>query len=189
MARDKRLVPTQKPFSEWTLEEVNQLTSKAQHGDKVALAECKRLFRDRPDTSTFFEESIVEITRERIIDMTLAKDNLLLKDVWLSKMRRMQHELAGDHPSPLEKILCERIATCYLAAQMADMDVNTPGITLTKAEYYDKRAERAHKRHLAAIESLARVRRLALPVQQINIAQAGAQQMNLATNTPTIDAG
>jgi hypothetical protein len=55
------------------------------------------------------------------------------------------------------------------------------GMTLGQLTFYQARQDRAHKRYLSAVESLARVRRLLYPtLAQVNIAQPGANQLNLA---------
>ena len=53
--------------------------------------------------------------------------------------------------------------------------------SLELSRYYDQQADRAHRRFLASVESLARVRRLITPLQ-INIAE---QQVNVAGNVTT----
>jgi hypothetical protein len=50
-------------------------------------------------------------------------------------------------------------------------------MTLDLAAHYQACIDRAHKRYLSAIKALAVVRRLALPVLQVNIAK---KQVNVA---------
>jgi hypothetical protein len=54
------------------------------------------------------------------------------------------------------------------------------GMTLTKAEFWEKRLSAAQGRYLRAVETLARVRKLISPVLQVNIANEGGQQVNVA---------
>ena len=60
---------------------------------------------------------------------------------------------------------------------------NIGNLTIPQAEYHQKRLERAHKRHLSALRTLAQVRKLLKPggVNQINIAE---QQVNVAGEPP-----
>jgi len=53
------------------------------------------------------------------------------------------------------------------------------GLHLTR--FYEQKADRVHRRFLASVESLARVRKLITPLQ-INIAE---QQVNVAGNVTT----
>ena len=81
-------------------------------------------------------------------------------------------------------MLIRRIALDYLASLQADRARSlAPGESrsLELSRYYDQQADRAHRRFLASVESLARVRRLITPLQ-INIAE---QQVNVAGNVTT----
>ena len=55
-------------------------------------------------------------------------------------------------------------------------------ITLTMGKYWEGRLSAAQRRHLRAVETLARVRRLLsrIPAVQVNIATQGGQQVNVA---------
>ena len=54
--------------------------------------------------------------------------------------------------------------------------VNASDMSITQADYFQRRIDRAHRRFLSAVETLARVRKLALPILQVNIARN--QQVN-----------
>ena len=54
---------------------------------------------------------------------------------------------------------------------------NEEKLTLAQGEYHQRSRDRAHKRYLSAIKTLALVRKLALPVLQVNIAK---RQVNVA---------
>ena len=57
--------------------------------------------------------------------------------------------------------------------------------TSSRAGYYEKRLNQAHHRFVSATIALTRVRQLLAPtVQQVNIAEAGALQMNAAPPNP-----
>ena len=60
--------------------------------------------------------------------------------------------------------------------------VKASDMSITQADYFQRRIHRAHQRFLSAVETLARVRKLAGPTLQLNIARnqvnmAGAGQM------------
>ena len=85
----------------------------------------------------------------------------------------------------LERMLIRRISLDYLASLQADQArALAPGETrsLELSRFYEHQADRAHRRFLASVESLARVRRLITPIAQINIAE---QQLNVAGNVTT----
>ena len=95
------------------------------------------------------------------------------------EIERKRTEVAGETPSPLERLLAERVALCWVAANYADAEYTRKlkaGMSFREGEYYSKRCEQTNRQLLKAIESLARVRRLLTPMQ-INI---GQNQINLA---------
>lgn len=112
--------------------------------------------------------------------------NLLHREAWERQAQTLEQELAGPHPSPLERVLCERIASCWLDAHLADLSsadwLKRDGMNRAAGDYCLRRQDRAHARFVGAVVALARVRRLLAPplVAQVNIAQPGAQQLNIA---------
>jgi hypothetical protein len=76
---------------------------------------------------------------------------------------RTYKEVAGENPTPLEKILAERVALCHL--RVAHMEYITSAVLAIKpdhrdAENLDRRLSRAHRRLLSAVRCLADVRRV-----------------------------
>ena len=95
------------------------------------------------------------------------------------EIERKRKEVAGEDPSPLERLLAERVALCWVAATHADAQYArklSEGMSFREGEYYSKRCDQTQRQLLKAIESLARVRRLLTPMQ-INI---GQNQINLS---------
>jgi len=86
-----------------------------------------------------------------------------------------------DNPSAIERLLVERICMTWLALQAAEQGYLRKldeGLSFAGVDFYDRHPNAANRRHLAAIRSLAQVRRLQLPpVGQLNI---GAQQVSVA---------
>jgi hypothetical protein len=81
--------------------------------------------------------------------------------------------------SPLEVLLIEDIALCWLRYHVADLAVSHRGSvnakTFENGDFYDRLLSTAHRRYLRSIETLARVRRLG--AVQVNVA-IGGQQLN-----------
>lgn len=85
-------------------------------------------------------------------------------------------ELLGPDPSPLERLLVDRILVCWLQVQAADRDcLAAEKLPAKQADYRQRTRDRAHRRLLSAVKTLATVRKLALPALQVNIAD---QQIN-----------
>ena len=95
------------------------------------------------------------------------------------EIERKRNEAAGENPSPLERLLAERVALCWVAASYADAEYARKlkaGMSFREGEYFARRCEQTNRQLLKAIESLARVRRLLTPMQ-INI---GQNQINVS---------
>lgn len=129
-------------------------------------------------------------TRRAILAAHFGSENRIVATSLETRMAAMWRDLMSEGGgSQTEALLIERVVTCWLAANVAERDAaldakRVPGPS-PHADYYDRRAERKHRQFLQAVESLARVRRLLRPgplVAQVNIAQPGAQQLNVATS-------
>jgi hypothetical protein len=88
-----------------------------------------------------------------------------------AKMRELRKELEGPRPTPLESLLAERIVTCWLEVQIADLAAATTSPPSEQiAKHHDEMRSRAEARYYRAIKALAAVRKLDLPAVQINLA-------------------
>jgi hypothetical protein len=108
----------------------------------------------------------------------LAGQDLAVREGLRRKLESLRAELGGPTATPLERLLVERIAACWL--HLNHLETNYVGMDkmpLELATYYQRSISAAHKRYLSAIKTLAVVRKLAVPVLQVNIAK---QQVNMA---------
>jgi hypothetical protein len=184
------LVPAQDPSSGktwWTREEGRALVARVEKGDKQALPEFRAMLDAHPDVvralATFKESTPRALIRSTARHQ---KDALILEETLVRRCAALQAELEGPDPTPLERLLCEHITNCWLTLFLLEAAVvqTEDGKPLTwKWQEHDQwLRDRAQARYLAACTTLARVRRLLRPqVAQVNIAEAGARQMNLAT--------
>jgi hypothetical protein len=84
-------------------------------------------------------------------------------------------KLAGASPSPIETVLAHTAATCWFAFRMHEAQyaasIVSDGMLLAQSEHAQRRIDRAHRRMLSTLKTLASVRRLAVPALQINVAR------------------
>jgi len=104
-----------------------------------------------------------------------------------AKAVSLRGELTGPNPSPLEQLLAERIAVCWIQANDADLRAAqwqlSGGGSAAQGLYHAKRQEAAQRRLLAAIKTLATVRKLLHPsMLQVNI--SSGSQVNMASAAP-----
>ena len=92
---------------------------------------------------------------------------------------------SGIAPTPMENLLIERILTCWLETQYCDAlhAQNMKEASIKTSEFLQRRQDRAHRRFLSAVKTLAVIRRLQLPVIQVNI---GEKQVNVAVSIPEL---
>ncbi len=89
--------------------------------------------------------------------------------------------LGYDRASPVERLLIEQVAACYLRLNITEQSfegVMGQEHTFKLGAYWEKKLAAAQHRYLRAIETLARVRKLlGGPAVQFNIAAHGGQQV------------
>ena len=85
----------------------------------------------------------------------------------------VKREIAGVSPNPLEAA----IARC-VALSLAEVEyLDTLAFRGELSDQFDRRRSRAHARAMSAAKTLATLRRLAIPVVQVNVAR---EQVNIA---------
>ena len=95
----------------------------------------------------------------------------------------MRQALLGTDPSPLERLLVERVVLCWIQVSHTDYidALNLQERLGTPAgDAIERRQDRAHRRFLAAAKTLAQVRRLGVPMVQMNI---GQNQVNIVSGS------
>ena len=99
-------------------------------------------------------------------------------------LRALRRGLGYPDAPMMEQMLIENVLLAWLRLNLweyhfTEMD-GGEGMTLKKAAFWDKRISAGQRRYLRAIETLARVRKITRTTMQINIAEEGSQQLNIA---------
>lgn len=142
---------------------------RAQDGDESALPALRRALDEEPKISRIFVN--LADTLERSLTRNVAGDDLVVRECIPRNLEEMRKELAGENPSPLERLLVERIAICWLELQYFEIGYaqNISDMSLAQSEFQQKRIDKIHRRYLSAIRTLAQIRKMG-PAVQINIA-------------------
>ena len=158
-------------------EDILKLLRRAESGDKTVILDLRELLDLGPELASFYGN--LARTAERELISVMAGKDLVMKETVPLKLEAMREELASSSPNPLEKLLVERVVMCWLALQHAEL-ISTQRsfgrVNVQEVELYQRRLDRAHKRYLSAIRTLAQIRKLG-PTVQVNIAE---QQVNVA---------
>jgi len=162
---------------------IRGLIRQAESGDETALKEVREILTAYPALNVAWD--LAEAIERMWIDATLSNDSRVGKEMLKAKLAELKQELAGPSASPIERLLAERVAVCWLQVQNADGAYLNQWETSTPAqvEHLQKTQDRAHRRFLSAIKTLAQVRRLCVPVLQVNV---GEKQVNVV-GFPTLE--
>jgi hypothetical protein len=158
------------------LDELKAHIAQAQSGDEEALSRVRELLKEAPRFARIFSD--LAKTAEHAILERVSGGDILVEAALPVQLESMRKELAGPDPSPLEKLLAERICACWLQLQYAEIIYaqNLGKMNLAQCEHYQRRLDRLHRRYLSSIKTLAQIRKLG-PAVQINIAE---KQINTA---------
>ena len=119
------------------------LVQRAEQGDTQALAELRAKFAAVPAAWEPFGNMAVDAQRAWI---TLATGgNPLMEEAIAKTSGRLRAELLGASPSPLERLLVERIIGCWLQVQYADCQAaafERSGERVSQGEYWHPQQER-----------------------------------------------
>jgi hypothetical protein len=160
--------------------EIRKFLERAQKGDETTLP----VLREMLQKSHWLEAcgNLAKHAETALISNFAGKD-LAVREGLRKKLELLRDELASPASSPLERMLAERIVACWLHVyHLETVYANKDSMSLDLAMHYQKCIDRSHRRYLSAIKTLATVRKLALPVLQVNIAN---KQVNMAGSMPS----
>ena len=139
-----------------------QLLKKAEAGDRSVLPQLRRVLDGDPDLWRGYGNLAAHA--EASLAMLAAGPNLLLAESLRRKLAELKAELGGESPSPLEKLLAERISARWLQTAYFDgLLAQAAGAGEARLKVLRQQQDAAHRRHLASIKQLAVVRRLLRP--------------------------
>jgi hypothetical protein len=139
-------------------DELRDLLQRAQAGDASALAplrdcvERAGLWEQLGDLSWHAEEALLNAA---------AGTDLLVKEAMRCHLAQLRDELTGEAPTPLERMLIDRLVLCWAMAHVADVEAQAKDRGAdTQGPHFQRRQDAAHKRLLSAAKQLALVRKL-----------------------------
>jgi hypothetical protein len=149
--------------------------------DEEALGQLREILNEAPTLA----RRLMDPAKQAELSMikNYAGNDLLAKEILPRALRAMREELGGKDPSPLESLLVERVVATWLSLQYYEglYVQNMRALTVQQSEHHQKRIDRAHRRHLSAVRTLAQVRKLLKGkprIAQINLAE---KQINTAS--------
>jgi hypothetical protein len=152
-----------------SLETLGRLAERARSGDAEALDRLRAYLDANPEV--WRQAGDLAAAAESAWIALCAGDDALAAESLARRLAELKAELAGPDPSPLERLLVERIAACWLQVQHADALAARPGeVSLKQVGFAGRRQDAAHRRYLQAVGALATLRRL-LPAAVVPVAK------------------
>jgi len=159
--------------------ELQALSERAEGGDAEARKELRRAVRESAP-EVIAQCSDIARTYRKFLAKTASGKDPLVEEAFVRRAEMLAVEAAGDNPSPLEVLLSERIASLWALTELQEALIsayyggsgkNVPPSYLREMV---KVQESANRRYLAAIRTLAQVRKLqagtpAIQLTQINL--------------------
>jgi hypothetical protein len=136
---------------------LDDLTAKANKGEPGALAALRRFLEEHPE----IHETLGDLAKyaERAWLDLLTRGDALAQESVRKQLDNLKEALAGNHPTPMEKLLVDQIAVCRLAECQAEVAAADAGRhSLGQAVFNLKRAESTQRRYLNSIKMLALLR-------------------------------
>jgi hypothetical protein len=153
-------------------EELRALLVRAHDGDEDALPKLRELVDEAPALARKLVDP-AKIAERSALELYSTKEDLVVQEATPRVLEQMRSELAGEHPTPLERMLVDRVVATWLQVQCYETlyaQQNAFKMKLVQSDFHRKRIDRAHNRHLSAVRALAQIRKMG-PAVQINMAE------------------
>ena len=143
------------------LDEIKAVLARAGGGDQAALPRLRALL---DETAMWRRLGDLAAHAELTWIGHVSGTDLALKEMLARKLGALKAELGGPAPSPLERLLVDRIAINWLMVAFADIEAaGTKDGDPRRANLAMKRQTQAMQRYATGIKALATVRRLLPP--------------------------
>jgi hypothetical protein len=143
------------------------LSEKAEAGDKAARRELREAVRESAPEVISSASDFGKRGRWALIKTASAND-VLMEEALGARVELMRTEVAGPDPSPLEALIAERVCSLWLLIELLELLVSAQLSDANKEKRVPmsylrdvwRWQESASRRYLAALKTLAQVRKL-----------------------------
>src|SRR5690606_18012043 len=139
--------------------ELRALVNRAQAGDPAALPRIRQTLDQHPEVWQHLGD--LSALAERAWIGVLAADNPLGVEAMKRTVEEMRAELAGEHPTRLERMIVDQIIVCWMEVQYLEVVAAEAGRrSFEQTGPRLRRLDSAQKRYLKAVKALAELRTL-----------------------------
>lgn len=129
-------------------------------------------------------------TEAVILNEYFESSGLVLETI-KKKLAEMRNELGWKNADIIEKLLIRQICLTWLRLYFVERQhhqATFPSHSLTQGIYWDKRLSEAQKRHLRAIESLAKVRKMTAQTNKLEAAASKSRSAQTVNSMKILEA-
>jgi hypothetical protein len=167
--------------------EIRDVLQRAGRGDETVLPALRRFLDEQPE----LWRQVSDLARhaERALIRLLGEDDLLAAESIERRLAELKGRLAGPAASPLERLLCDRVALTWLALHLAELDAaacrRNRDADGPRTREVQRRLDLTHRHHVAAVRQLATLRRLLRPaVSPVDLALRPLAEGNPGAGKP-----
>jgi len=151
----------ERPPAPDVLAEIRAVVGRAKQGDVSVLPRLRELLENHPALWRHYGNLAVQA--EATWTSLAAGQDLYLRESLLRQAEALRQELAGSGPSPVERLLVERVVACWLQLHYFDT-IEAQGLGNDEkprlAALRAKRQEQAHRMYLTSLAALTTLRKL-----------------------------
>ncbi len=151
--------PSAQPVEPPILEQLKSLVDRAKAGDATATPELRATLERHPEVWQYAGDLSAMV--EHAWTQSLAADYALASESIRLTIDEMKKDLAGEHPTRLERMLVDQVISCWLELKHAEhTHASVERSSLDRAAFALKRLESGQKRYLDAVKTLTAIRKL-----------------------------
>jgi len=143
------------------LDTIEKVLDRANTGAPDALAVLRKVLTLRPGLLGETGD-LAHVVEQSWLRLIAGSDQAVFKEALSRHLKTMRRELGGDDPSPLEKLLINRICLNWLAAHHAEcvfvQNMDNGKLSTEMADVHQKRIGRWQRMFLSSIRALATLR-------------------------------
>lgn len=158
------------------------LIDKPQEAD---LLDLRNYFREKPHLYSYLFD-MVEHVRSKMTDNLFEQE--APKMAAKANMEFIKENLGYDDAPMIEKLMIDNIVNCWFRQYWVEYQLAGfmgGDVSISVVEWWEKRLSATQRRYLRACETLARIRKITRSTLQVNIAEMGSQQLNVAGDLVT----
>jgi hypothetical protein len=151
------------------LQEWGGILKKANSGDAKAIERFEEVCQLHPAMNDWLVDCYTNQIPGQILDDLFSRGGMGIS-VLKQHVRKIADDLAGTNPTPIERMLADRAALCWLQAFRCDWQEGHAyqGGSHSRARLFTFRQSHAHKNFLSACKAIADVRKSLLVAIQVN---------------------